>query len=374
MSRENHKSWRASQVTSTVIPSRSVFTINSGAATAKPYLFLLILLSSIFAGCIDIDNTVQSLNPFYTDEAVVEFPQLEGEWLSFIVLDGDVSPMNIKPWVFENNTIKIFDENRKVSVARIKFFQIEDSYFADIVMANFNLDLFDDSNDDMISSDVNLLTNTTFTLWSMSHWRPVHVVYKVQIDQDNTSLLLTPLSFDWLAKILEENPDLIPLIEQSHTDSPFADASLANATSETWMSFLEKYRDEEKAFPSEQMFKVLLKKSGKPHVLQSYENGNPEVAVLPEDREFPDGTQARANTPIYYAENGQVLGFMLNQDWQTPAGLWLKAGTWVESFENGHLKHATLAKDWESPKGELIKAGTFLEFSKGGKIKKASSK
>ncbi|MCE2394362.1 hypothetical protein J4G02_07200 [Candidatus Poribacteria bacterium] len=374
MSRKKIKSWRVSQVTSAVWTSRFVFTVNRATATAKLYLCLLILLSSIFVGCIDIDNTVQSLNPFYTDEAVVEFPQLEGEWLSFIVLDGDVSPMNIKPWVFENNTIKIFDENRKVSIARIKFFQIEDSYFADIVMANFNLDLFDDSNDDMISSNVNLLTNTTFTLWSMSHWRPVHIVYKVQIDEDNTSLLLTPLSFDWLAKILEENPDLIPLIEQSDTDSPFADSSLANATSETWMSFLEKYRHEEKAFPSDQMFKVLLKKYGKSHVLQSYENGNPQVSVFPEDREFPDGTQARANTPILYTANGQVTGLMLSRDWQAPAGFWLKAGTWVEYFENGHLKHVTLAQDWESPKGKLIKAGTFLEFSKGGKIKKASSK
>ena len=206
MSRENHKSWRAFQVTSIVIPSLSVFTLNSGAATAKLYLFLLILFACIFAGC--IGNTVQSLNPFYTEEAVVEFPQLEGEWLSFIVLDGDVLPMNIKPWVFEDNTIKIFDENRKVSVARIKFFQIEGSYFADIVMANFNLDLFDDFNDDMISSDANLLTNTTFTFWSMVHWRPVHIVYKVEIDKDNTSLVLIPLSFNWLEKIMEENPDL----------------------------------------------------------------------------------------------------------------------------------------------------------------------
>ena len=139
------------------------------------------------------------------------------------------------------------------------------------------------------------------------------------------------------------------------------------------MSFLEKYRDEEKAFPSEQMFKVLLKKSGKSHVLQSYENGNPEVAVFPEDREFPDGTQARANTPIYYAKNGQVVGFMLNRDWQAPAGLWLKAGTWVGYFENGNLNLATLAQEWESPKGQLIKAGTTLEFSKDGKIKKQSS-
>ena len=374
MSRENGINWRICRVTSAVWKRRFVFTVNSVTATAKLYLCLLILFSCIFTGCIDIDNTVQSLNPFYTDEVVVEFPQLEGEWLSFIVLDGDVSPMNIKPWVFENNTIKIFDENRRVSVARIKFFQIEDSYFVDIVMANFNLDLFDDSNDDMISSDVNLLTNTTFTFWSMFHWRPVHLVYKVQIDEDYTSLVLTPLSFDWLAKILEEDPDLIPLIEQSDTDSPFADSSLANATSEAWMSLLEKYRDEEKAFPSEQMFKVLLKKSGKSHVLQSYENGNPEVAVFPEDREFPAGAQARANTPILYTEAGQVVGLMLNRDWQSPVGPWLKAGTWVEYFENGHLKHATLAKDWESPKGRLIKAGTVLEFSKGGKIKKASSK
>ena len=349
MSRENHKNWRALQITSIVIPSRFVFTVSAGTTTAKLYLFLLILLSSIFAGCIDIDNTVQSLNPFYTDEAVVEFPQLEGEWLSFIVLDGDVSPMNIKPWVFENNTIKIFDENRKVSVARINFFQIEHSYFADIVMANFNLDLFDDSNDDMIASDMNLFTNTAFTLWSMSHWRPVHLVYKVQIDKDNTSLVLTPLSFDWLEKVLEEKPDLIPLIEQSNTDSPFADSSLASATSETWMSFLEKYRHEEKAFPSEQMFRVLLKKSGKPHILQSYENGNPEVAVFPEDREFPDGTQARANTPIYYAENGQVVGLMLNRDWQSPAGFRLKAGTWVGYFENGHLNFRNFSAGLEIP-------------------------
>ena len=366
MSRENHISWRVSQVTSAVWSIPSVFTVNSGTSTAKLYLFLLVLLSSIFVGC--IDNPVQSLNPFYTEDAVVELPQLEGEWLSFLVLDDDILQMNIKPWVFEDSKIKIFDENRKVSVARTKFFQIEDSYFADIVMANFDLDDFE--NEDLLSSDMNF---TTFTFWSMSHWRPVHVVYKVQIDQDNTSLVLTPLSFDWLAKILEENPDLIPLIEQSDTYSPFVDSSLANVTSETWMSFLEKYRYEEKAFPSDQMFRVLLKKCGKSHVLQSYENGNPQVAVFPEDREFPDGTQARANTPIYYAENGQIVGLMLDRDWQAPAGLWLKAGTWVEYFENGQINHATLAQDWKSPKGKLIKAGTEIEFSKNGKVKRTSS-
>ena len=371
MIRENSTSWHTSHVTSVVWKSRFVFTVNSSTSIGRLYLCLLILLSGMFVGC--IDNTVQSLNPFYTEEAVVELPQLEGEWLSFLVLDHDVSQMNVKPWILEGSTVKIFDENRKVSVARIKFFQIEDSYFADIVMANFNLDLFDDSNDDMIASDVNLLTNTTFTLWSMFHWRPVHIVYKVQIDKDNTSLVLTPLSFDWLEEILEENPDLIPLIEQSNTDSPFADSSLANATSETWMSLLKEYRDEEKAFPSKQMFKVLLKKSGKPHVLQSYKDGNPQLAVFPEDQEFSDGTQARANTPIYYAKNGQVVGLMLNRNWQAPAGLWLKAGTWVGYFENGHLNFATLAQDWKSSKGELIKAGTTLEFSKDGKIKKTSA-
>ena len=372
MSRENRTSWRIYPMTLAVWKRCFVFTTNWATATAKLYLCLLILLFNIFAGCIDIDNTVQSLNPFYTDEAVVEFPQLAGEWLSFIVLDGDVLPMNIKPWILEDNTVKIFDEDRKVSVARTKFFQIEDSYFADIIMANFNLNLFDDSNDDIISSDMNSLTNTAFTFWAMFHWRPVHLVYKVQIDEDYTSLVLTPLSLDWLGKILEENPDLIPLIEQSDPDSPLP-LPLANATSETWMSLLKKYRNKEEAFPSDQMFfRVLLKKYGKPHVLQSYENGNPQAAVFPEDREFPDGTQARAHTPIYYAEDGQVLGLMLNRDWQSPAGLWVKAGTWVEYFENGHLKHATLAKDWESPKGRLIKAGTELKFSKDGKIKKSS--
>ena len=136
------------------------------------------------------------------------------------------------------------------------------------------------------------------------------------------------------------------------------------------MSFLEKYRHEEKAFPSDQIFKVLLKKCGKSHVLQSYKDGHPQLAVFPEDREFSDGTQARANTPIYYANNAQVVGLMLNRDWQAPAGLWLKAGTWVGYFENGHLNFATLAQDWKSPKGKLIKAGTALEFSKNGKIKK----
>ena len=369
MSGENPESQRVSQVTSAVWMSRFAFTVNWAATAAKLYLCLLILLSSIFTGC--IEDPVQSLTPFYTEDAVVQLPQLEGEWLSFLALDDDVSPMNIKPWIFEDSKIKIFDENRQMSVARIYFFQIEDSLFVDIVMANFNLDLFDDDNDeDTLASDVKLLPHFMFTFWSMFHWRPVHIVYKVQIDEDNTSLVLTPLSFDWLEKIVEENPDLISLIEQSDPNSPLP---LSNATSETWMLLLEKYRHEEKAFPSDQMFKVLLKKCGKSHVLQSYKDGNPQLAVFPEDREFSDGTQARANTPIYYAANGQVVGFMLNRDWQSPAGLWLQAGTWVEYFKGGHLKYATLAQDWKSPKGKLIKAGTTLEFSKDGKIKKTSA-
>ena len=371
MNREDHASWRASQVTSTVWTRHFVVSEKSVAATAKLYLFLLVLLSSIFVGC--IDDPVQSLNPFYTEDAVIRLPQLEGEWLPFLVLEDDVSLMNIEPWVFEDSKMKIFDENRQMSVARTYFFQIEDSLFVDVVMANFNLDLFDDRNDeDTLDSDLNLLPNAMFTFWSMFHWRPVHIVYKVQIDEGNTSLLLTPLSFDWLKKILEENPDLIPLIEQSDPDSPFVDSSLANAASETWMSFLEKYQHEEQAFSSDQMFRVLLKRCGNSHIVQSYKNGNPQVAVFPEDREFSDGSQARANTPIYYAANGQVAGLMLNRDWQAPAGLWLKAGTWVAYFENGNLNHATLAQDWKSPKDKLIKAGTTLEFSKDGKIKKTS--
>ena len=153
MDRENHRSWRVSQGASTIIPSRLVFTMNSGTSIAKLYLCLLVLLSSIFIGCICIDNPVQSLNPFYTEDAVVQLPQLEGEWLSFLVFEDDMSPMNIKPWVFEDSRIKIFDEKRKISVALTKFFQIEDSYFADIVMANFNLDYFSDDfeNEDHLS-------------------------------------------------------------------------------------------------------------------------------------------------------------------------------------------------------------------------------
>lgn len=364
MSRGNRMIGRIFRATSAAWKSRSVFAMKSGSTTTKLYLLLLVMLSSIFTGC--IDDPVQSLTPFYTEEAVIEFPQLEGEWLAFLVFEDDtVGQMNMKPWIFEDSTIKIFDENRKISVAQTRLFQIEDSYFADIVMTNFDLDDADFEDENFLSGDMNF---TMFALWSMSHWRPVHVVYKVQIDQDNTSLALTPLSFNWLARILKKSPNLIPLIEQSGVSTP-----VANATSEAWMSFLEKYRHEEKAFPSDQMLTVLLKKCGNSHVLQSYKNGSPQVAVFPVDRELSDGIQARANTPIYYAENGRVVGLMLNRDWQAPAGFWLKAGTWVVYFENGNLNHATLAQDWKSPKGKLMKAGTVLEFSKAGKIKKTSS-
>lgn len=59
MSRENGIGWRVFQVTSAAWKIRFIFTVNSGASTTKLYLLLLILLSSIFAGCIDIDNTVK---------------------------------------------------------------------------------------------------------------------------------------------------------------------------------------------------------------------------------------------------------------------------------------------------------------------------
>ena len=122
MNRENHKRWQVLQVTSIVVPSRFVFTVNSGTTTAKLYLCLLILLSSIFTGC--FDDPVQSLNPFYTHEALVEFPQLEGEWLSFFVFEDDVVlQMNIKPWIFEDSTIKIFDEIGKSLSLRPSFFR-----------------------------------------------------------------------------------------------------------------------------------------------------------------------------------------------------------------------------------------------------------
>jgi hypothetical protein len=179
-------------------------------------ILLMLCISVAMAGCI-----VQSLHPFYTEDALIELPQIHGEWLLTRDDSGDVSGANIPPWRFTSNRIKAFDGRSLEAKLEVKYFSIEDTVFIDITAG------------DPFTSSVN-------EIWAM-HVAPVHTAAKVTIKKD--TLILTPLNYDWIDAALNAKETSLPIIKLES-----AKMTVFNANSETWMAFLKEHKDDREIF------------------------------------------------------------------------------------------------------------------------------
>jgi hypothetical protein len=192
----------------------------------KKLISALLFLS--LAGCI-----VQSFNPFYTNDLVIDFPAINGEWELTQIGNKKVSEDEKKPWVFSSGTLEIMDENNLKSRLITACFKIENTVFLDTTAADIdkqgNIGLF----------------------WAMNVL-PVHALLKVRINED--TLTLIPLNYEWF----EDNAGKfnIPFVHNKK------DAIIMyTATSEQWVSFLKENLDTEGAFNEKDFFYVLKRKT-----------------------------------------------------------------------------------------------------------------
>lgn len=175
---------------------------------------LIVLIGSfLLSGCV-----VGSIHPFYTPDLVVQRPDLFGRW----DFDQSKNPKPNSQMVISEGRITVFDAQGNPLDAKLTFFQIEDSLFADVYPDQGEL-------------KVSLVGDEA---------PPVHVIAIVKPDGDK--LIFNELNYDWLAQEVEEKRINLRYTRMSeNTDILFTPAS------KDWVEFLRKYRNDPQAFPPE---------------------------------------------------------------------------------------------------------------------------
>ncbi|MBN1256716.1 MAG: hypothetical protein JXA52_03310 [Planctomycetes bacterium] len=206
-----------------------------GIATA-----ILMLLAS---GCV-----VQSINPYCTDESVIEPPaDLLGEWQPVIPDEAQATTPPQKSWTFEKQKILTYGENDIPAWLDSWYFKIDGQLYLDTRASE---------------PDEKQMNG-----WYFFHVTPVHVLSKVELKGD--MLEISPLSYDWMKQAVQDNKIVVthvekesrPNLEESFILSAikFQGDYLFTASPQEWEAFLEKYAEEPGVFPSQETGEIHLK-------------------------------------------------------------------------------------------------------------------
>ncbi len=178
----------------------------------------LLLVVSFVSGCF-----VQSFQPFYADDSVIEIAGINGKWSLVKKGDEDVTDDYPQPWVFTDDEITTFEHNVS-SILDVTYFKVTDVTFVDLSPQE---------------PDESKGPNEWWTI----HTIPVHSVCKVDLLAD--SLALTPLSGEWVEEMLEEKK-----ITLSHVTVDGDDQIVLSSSPEELFSFLKQHGSDTNAFPA----------------------------------------------------------------------------------------------------------------------------
>ena len=185
----------------------------------KTHWFLLSLLLFL-PGCF-----VQSLNPFHTDNLVIELPQILGEW-NCLVQQGEAVLEPVSPWIFTDAYIETYDSDNKYSELDMTYFRIGDRIYMDFM-----------------SGDPSRNGETGNMFWCAGVML-THSLASVELAGDK--LVLIPLKLEWLESMLQSGAVKLEHVSAG-TDNTLS-GYLFLAEPEHWVSFLEKYGSDPKAF------------------------------------------------------------------------------------------------------------------------------
>ena len=175
----------------------------------------------VFLGMILLSGCVQSLNPFFTDDAKVAVPELNGRWT---MLADTGRPKTQKDWVFEGERIMTYSEKGGSGILVATWFKVGDQLYVDTTADSLDSDLVSD--------------------WWVFHVMPVHILCKVE--GDGKRLTFKPLDFKWVKQALVRGMASLPVVKGKESDMV-----LFNAEPAQWMQFLEQQGTNEEAFAGE---------------------------------------------------------------------------------------------------------------------------
>lgn len=176
-------------------------------------IFCLLISCFFLSGCV-----VGSIEPFYTSDLVVEKQDLFGRW----DFDDSANPVPNSQIIISSGKVTIFDDDGNPLDAKLTFFRVEDSLFADIYADEGKL------KEDLVGESP----------------PPVHLVALVKVEEDKVKF--NDLNYDWLSKEV-----VLGRINIRYTRASPTTDILFTPTSQEWVEFLKKYRNSSKAFPSE---------------------------------------------------------------------------------------------------------------------------
>ncbi len=174
---------------------------------------------AIVSGCF-----IQSFRPFYTEDLVVQIPEINGLWYLTAKGEDDESERYPEPWEFSDRSIVTIEKGIR-SALEVTWFRIGTTTFADLKATDL---------------DESKAPNP----WWGMHIISVHSVCRVDADKD--VLRLTPLDGDWLVKKIQNKEITLALTSIDPGDNHY----VLSSTSEELTSFLKQYADNADAFPA----------------------------------------------------------------------------------------------------------------------------
>jgi hypothetical protein len=171
-------------------------------------------------GALLLSGCVQSLNPFFTEDAKVALPELNGKWT---MLDDAGHPKHQKDWVFEDSRIMTYSEKGGSGILDATWFKVDGQLYVDTTAHSLDSDMISD--------------------WWVFHVMPLHILCKVE--RADKRLTFKPLSLDWMKQAVTNGTVSLPVIKEKEDD-----IVLLNAEPEQWMQFLKQHGTNEGAFES----------------------------------------------------------------------------------------------------------------------------
>jgi hypothetical protein len=172
----------------------------------------------LFLTCFLLGGCLQSLNPFFTDDAKVAMPELNGKWT---MLDDAGRPKSQKDWVFEDGRIMTYSEKGGSGILVATWFKVGDQLYVDTTAASLESDTVSD--------------------WWIFHVMPVHILCKVE--RDDKRLTFKPLDLEWVKQALTNGVVSLPVVKGKENDMV-----LFSTEPEQWMQFLKRQGTNEDAF------------------------------------------------------------------------------------------------------------------------------
>ncbi|MGD0089734.1 MAG: hypothetical protein ABSE73_07425 [Planctomycetota bacterium] len=196
----------------------------------------LVLVSILCTGCM-----VQSMNPYYTQNSLVAYPQVVGRWQLVKERGRDLANTKdkivINPWTIRATRLEqeeleaglgtriyvvtSYDQSNREGKLRAIFFTVGDETYCDVTSAP------------------ELKVNTYSSITTLR----LHLLLKVELKDD--VLRLRFIDRQWLQTALESKEIVFPVLGDERN------AILLNATSPQWKAFLEKYGKTEGVFSND---------------------------------------------------------------------------------------------------------------------------